>query len=609
MSFSSTYGHCLLRTLISSIALTLSFAAHAQNPDSLAARKKGVFNDLLNVIRRDTVQHDFLNQLQRNDQRFTPFNGLIIRKVDIVRIPFGTSFKDTSKKDSSTLTRLGNIVHHITKRQIVQNNLFFSPADTINGFLFADNERYLRQLPYLQDAEIRLTPVEGTDSVDVTVRTKDLFSLGGAIGSLGVNHTDGQIREDNIGGSGSALVFYGLYDKERKKNLAGGIEITRRNIGGSFVDQTIGYQSNYTSILKSPPQENYFYYDVKKPLVNRFNTVVYELNASYHATSNRYNTDSIYKADFRYRFYDFEAWLGYNINGRKFTPYDESRKLRLLSGVRVITRKFTKLPAIFNSKYNWQYADLTGILFSFTFYRQNFVKTRYIYGFGRAEDIPVGLQFTTTLGHTIKNQLSRPYLGFNFETSTFNRKKNYIDFILRTEGYIDGKKLKDVNLLSSVSYFDRLKNIGSKWTQRFFINFSAAGQVDPVLNEPLFLKSDFALPEYGRELVGGNVRISANVESVFFSPWSLAGFRMAPLYFFNMAAFSPYDSHLKLFPSTGPGLRIRNESLIFGTIDLKGFYFPNKNSYGESFGIDISTNVIFRYSNQFIRKPDFIQIN
>ena len=168
--------------------------------------------------------------------------------------------------------------------------------------------------------------------------------------------------------------------------------------------------------------------------------------------------------------------------------------------------------------------------------------------------------------------------------------------------------------MGSLFYFDHLKSLSSKWKQRFFLNFGLAQQVNTVFNQPLFANSQFGLPEYGNEIlnnerVGGTLRSTAKVESVFFSPWSVVAFRFAPFVFSNVSVFSPYKYQTKVLSSVGGGIRTRNESFVFGTIELKAYYFPEKNFYNERFRFSLSTNVIFKYNTQFVKKPDFIQIN
>lgn len=602
----------VFRKYYKAIALTvgclsmISTTLFAQK-DSIPRKNKVFLNQMMEMIRHDTTPPS-PDKVSKVEREFLPYTGYIVRNIQIVRLPFGTSFRDTAGRSTSTLARMANTLHHLTRRKVIQNNLFFHKWDTLNPYLLADNERYLRELPYIRDADLVITQAGISDSVDVTVIVKDVFSIGGSIGSLGMKKSDVELREDNISGSGNAAVVYAVYDADRKNDFAFGGELVRRNIGGSFIDQRIGYQSYYSS-LRAPKEENFLYYNLKKPLLNRYMRFTYELDASYHTTSNKYTGDSIYFSDNRYRYYQFESWLGFNTASRRSPVNEEKNKLRLLTGLRILTKKFTLRPRKYQSIYNWQFADLTAILGSMTFYRQNFLKTQYIYGFGRTEDIPEGILISFTAGHTIKQDLSRPFIGINFQQYGFNKRNNYIDVTARSEGYLGDHGLEDINLLASVNYFDHLKMLGKKWKQRFFLSFSAARQINTKLNEPLFLTNDFGLPEYGRVYIGGDSRVSAKAESVFFSPWVLAGFRFAPIAFANVTAFQPYDKRLSLYSSFGGGMRARNESLIFGTIEIKGFYFPGANYKGESLGLSLSTNVVFKYNTQFIKKPDFIQVN
>ncbi|MEO6135125.1 MAG: hypothetical protein ABIP35_08235 [Ginsengibacter sp.] len=598
--------------LLAASACLFPFFLRAQNDTSNANGGKNqptFLGKMINNFRKDTTEVDKANELERNDKAYEMYEGLIIRDIIIKRVPFGIPITDTAKKLVTTLTKVANELHHLSKIRVIKNNLFFHENESIKPYLMADNERFLRQLPYVRDAEFFIVPTAPhSDSADIIVLTKDVFSLGGAVGSLGLQRSQVEMREDNVGGSGNAAVLFAMYDAKRKGKLALGGEYVRRNIGGSFVDGTLGYQSFFRS-FNSPRQENYYYLNLAKPLINRYMAWTYSADFSLHSTTNKYVSDSLYRSDYKYQYYNIEAYTGYNINAKKFTQKDEAVKLRKLVGLRFINNKFNEIPTKYSSEYNWQFVDLTAVLATITFYRQNFYKSQYIYGFGRNEDIPEGLLMSFTTGHTSKNGLSRPFLGFNYERYRFNKKKNYIGYTLRAEGFLNKKKIEDINFLVAINYFDHLKAIGTKWKQRFFLNLDAAQQVNSVLNEPLFVNSKFGLPEFGNNYIGGTLRTTIKAESVFFSPWALASFQFAPFMFGNISVFSPYQSRTKVFHSLGAGIRTRNESFVFGTIELKGFYFPQKNFYNDNFRIELSTNVIFKYKTQLVKKPDFIEIN
>ncbi|MDQ6762955.1 MAG: hypothetical protein M3015_10060, partial [Bacteroidota bacterium] len=555
------FSKYLLALLFTGNFCLLSFTITAQEDSSrrktledYVRDKKGILVKVVKGFMKNSEEDPNTKGIIRNDQPFLQYQGAIIRNVMIIRLPFGTPIADSAKKVATTLTKLANTLHHTTRNSVIKNNLFFNKNDTIKPYLLADNVRFLRQLPYIQDATFIIVPVIGTtDSVDVLIKVKDLFSISGAIGSIGLQRSDIEVREDNIGGYGNGLVFQTLFDNQRKSNFGFGFGYTQRNIGGSFINGDAGYKSFYSSIT-GPKEENYYYLNFSKPLVNRYMRWTYEFNSSYHSTRNLYGRDSSYYTDSRYQYYNFEAWAGYNINAKGYTIKKEDHELRKLVGLRLIDRKFQDIPSKYISNYYWRYADITGVLGSVTFYRQNFYKTQFIYGFGRNEDIPEGLNLTLTAGYTKKQNVLRSFLGFNYQRSFFNDKKNYVSYTIRAEGNLRGSSLEDINFLGGIAYFDHLKNLGAKWKQRFFLNLDVAQQVNTIFNEPLLLESNFGLPEFGHSQIGGTLRATIKAESVFFSPVSVASFRFAPFVFANTSLFSPYLSDAHIYSSVGAGL-------------------------------------------------------
>ncbi len=585
--------------------------------------RKGFVGRMMKNLTRDTGDAGKANQLLRNDVPFQRYQGYVIRKIDIHDLRFGTPLNDTTKRAHSGLIKFANIIHHATKRQVIENNLFFKENDTIKPFLMADNETFLRQLPYAEDATIQIVPVEGSDdSVDVNVVLKDVFSLGISIASLALNNTDMSVREDNISGTGNAVVVHALYDMTRKNAFGTGLEYISRNMGGSFINLDAGYQNYYPSIV-GLKEDKIFYTRITKPLVNRYRQWTYEIDGSLHSTSNMYSSDSLYKSNLSYRYYDADAWIGYNLHATQFTSENEDTKLRKVIAARILKQNFIDLPSIYINNYDWRYASISGGMAAITFYRQNFYKSQYIYAFGINEDIPEGLNLTLTTGYIKKENLSRPFLSFNYQKSYFNNKKNYISYVIRAEGYVYNKTFQDVNLFGTFDYFDHLKPLGAKWNQRTFVDISFAKQINTILNEPLFIDSRFALPAYKIGYVGGSLRATASVESVFYSPWSLAAFRFAPFVFSDAGLFNPNilpppnagpvlinPSNINnIYTLVGGGIRTRNESLILGTLELRGYYFLKKNVYNENWRIDINANITFKYSSQLAHRPDFIQVN
>ncbi len=72
-----------------------------------------------------------------------------------------------------------NSTHVNTNEKIIRKNLLFAAGDTISPLILSDNERILRQLPYIDDARIIVVPVSDEEA-DIIVVTKDVYSIGGS---------------------------------------------------------------------------------------------------------------------------------------------------------------------------------------------------------------------------------------------------------------------------------------------------------------------------------------------------------------------------------------------------------------------------------------------
>ena len=100
---------------------------------------------------------------------------------------FGTTIEDTSVVQSK-LIRFANRLHYDTRTWMIKQSLFFREGDTVNAYKLVDNERYLRRLPFIQDARIYvINSYDPSDSIDIVVLTKDVFEYGGTI-TISIRH-------------------------------------------------------------------------------------------------------------------------------------------------------------------------------------------------------------------------------------------------------------------------------------------------------------------------------------------------------------------------------------------------------------------------------------
>jgi len=600
--------------LVVSMAITVSLSAQEDSTtnrlDSFLLHRKGLLGKLARgIVAEKTIAPTVP---VRNDLLLRQYKGKIIRNITVKRLDFGIPITDTSNYFKSRLTKWANDFHHKTREEVIRNNLFFKKGDKLLPSLLSDNERHLRDLPYIQDASIRV--VRATrDSVDVVILTKDVLSIGGSYRMHSTKRMSLAISEDNLAGLGHKLLFRTLYDNARNPKFGSGIEYRARNIKGSFIDGYGGYLSYNKNFNTGTRNEKTLYAGFVRPLVNPYMKFTYAAEAAWHNTADSYAADSLYETDHRYRYYNYDAWIGWNTGAFTVFGKNPDNRLRTLIGLRYLQQNFSVIPFKYQYQYYYQYTDLSAVLSSGTIFRQDFYKTQYVYGFGRNEDIPEGADLSLTTGWTRKGGIARTYLGLDLQRYFFTARESYFNYTVKADGYLRHKQLEDINLLFNVDYFSRLVRLGKTWKERNFVTASIARQPKRILNEPLFLQSDFGLREWRNDsLNAGDNRITLKAESVFFAPWRLANFRFAPFIFGHVSLFTPTGakfSHSDWYSSYGGGMRTKNESLIFETMEFKAYFFPRNNFFGDHWRLEFNTNIRFKFNRQFIKKPDFVNAN
>ncbi len=577
------------------------------------AKKKGLFGRLGKSITADKPNPELVKTgTIKNNLPFNRYVNLPIRNIYIVSLELNQKIDDTTKRRKNFIVNLGNKLHRKTREANIRNNLFFKEGDKISPYLLADNERHLREQVYLQDARISLTAVGFKDSVDVYVYTKDVFSIGGSLNISGSSNFDAELKDENFLGNATRVSFKVLYDQARGPATGYGGEILQRNIAHSFTNLAVGFKTFNTAFSSGKPEETYTYINVDRPLVSAYMPFTGNIDLSWHKTANAYVVDSVYKSQFNYEYVDFDGWGGYNFGCKKFLKDNISQRIRHFIGLRVFHHQFQQVPGLYQNSYNYVYANITGVLGAINIFKQNFYKTKYIYGFGRQEDVPEGYSLSLIGGWTNKQNRPRPYYGFDFARNYFGKKGNYYNYTFRAGTSVYDYKFEDVDLLFNLEYFSRLKTLGRHWYVRHFINFGVTQQLKTLLDQPLFLSSNFGLPEISNGNIAAQTRVTLKKEMAFYGNWSILGCRFSPFFFSNGCFLIPTKESLaksEFYSSLGAGLRARNEALIFGTIECRFNYFPRINLGMQQFRIDFKTDLRFKYNSQYIKRPDFVSPN
>ena len=391
------------------------------------AKKKGVWGRLGKSIAVDKPKPELVKTgTIKNNLPFNRYAGFFIRQIHIVSLELNQDINDTTSRRRNFFINIANKLHRKTREQNIRNNLFFSKGDKIYPYLLADNERHLREQPYLQDARISLATVAFNDSIDVYVYTKDVFSIGGSLNISGTNNFDAELRDENFLGNTTRVAFKVLYDETRGPATGYGGEVLQRNIAGSFTDVAVGFKSFNTAFSSGRPEETYTYINLNRPLVSAYMSFTGNIDLSWHKTSNAYVVDSIYKKELNYEYTDFDAWCGYNLGRKKLLNKNIQKRIREFFAVRVLHHQFQQVPGLYQNSYNYVYADITGVLGAVNIFKQNFYKTKYIYGFGRQEDVPEGFSLSLIGGWTDKQKSPKTLLWIGFYQKLFWQQRQLL---------------------------------------------------------------------------------------------------------------------------------------------------------------------------------------
>ena len=612
-----TATYRLLLSLFILVCFTSVINAQLKNDTAtfFLAKKNGLWGKLGRSISiSSAVPVSTEITVKKNEDNFSRFKGKVIHTIQVQKLNFNSSIDDTSKNKHHFFNDLGDFLHTTTSEKIIKRNLFFNIGDTLYPALVADNERFLRDISYLQDARILIKENEAfKNEVDILIVCKDVFPIGGSADLGSEKMLNFEINDDNLAGKGDRIAIKNLIDLDRTPYFGIGGQYLKRNVLGSFVNISLGFSNIEPGFNSGRKEETAWYFKADLPLVSPYSVWTGSYETSFRYTKNNFTNDSLYQSDFRYNYRILDGWIGYNIGAKKDISAQIKNRLKHLLAIRGVYRRFFDIPKFYETNYNSSYTNLTTVLSSLTVFEQDYYHTNFIYGFGRNEDIPEGFSMSLTGGWTNRNNIERPYLGYEYQRAYFTRNKAYVNYQIRMGTYFFKKEFEDISFLTSVELFTRLRKLGnSNWLSRHFISASITQQMQSKLNDPLYLYSLFGIQDFNNASNKTTTRISANWESVFYNTWKFLGFSFAPFVFTNLSYINePNQTIAKgdVYSALGTGVRTRNENLVFGTMELRASYYPRTIGNMKVWNIIFNTALQFKYNSQLVKRPDFVLAN
>jgi len=490
--------------------------------------------------------HDILFAATDERRLLEPYAGKTIGDITIER-------QQVFDPGGNRLERMANKTHMLTRDRVVRRDLLFRSGDKLDPQLIVRNKQLIRSRDYISDIDVTVLP-DAVDStrVNLLITTRDSWTISVDGGWHSEGRTMVGLSDANIFGSGNKLKF--MTNFSRKDFSYGGnmVEYEIPNLLGTFYTAEIGGGRDfYNSTLNMGLRKEFL-----KP-------TDYEIGLTYSdIKAKRYMIEQDTSLLVKER--NLDVWGGYShyLRGIKSSVY--------LSG-RYNYRRVSRRPLV-APDYNPALHDQDALLVGGGLYREKFYTANMIYGFGTREYLATGYKAEVTTGYSWGEFNDALYLGASYETGGF-RRLGYIMGGFTLGSYIDlengmwQRSAVDVDLrwFSNLFLFKR-----SRIRQFLAFNYTQGWNRATGSDESIrFTRTDGlqALKEY---IIGTN-RMILNTETVVFTPYQPLGFRIAVFGFadFGLIGYSPNIFKNDFFTSFGLGVRLRNERLVFNTIQIR----------------------------------------
>jgi len=129
------------------------------------------------LIRSSTTELSDTLNVVKSEAPFLPYEGFTISTITLIKVDvLEGNVLDTTLYAETGIGKAANSLHVKTKDRVIFRSLLFKPGDAVRPFTLGDNERLLRDLPFIQDARIQLIPRLQPDSVVDAVVAKRKIS-------------------------------------------------------------------------------------------------------------------------------------------------------------------------------------------------------------------------------------------------------------------------------------------------------------------------------------------------------------------------------------------------------------------------------------------------
>mgnify|MGYP000055253394 CR=1 FL=1 len=546
------------------------------------------------------ISPDSSHSIQKPEEshtRFLKYKGKHIRSINFINLDvFGPSVNDTTRSPKTWMEKVANKIHVYTRTSEFRKLLLQHEGDVVNPFLLAENEHIIRDLPFIRDVKFILLP-DSNDSnfVDIIILTQDLYSLGFIFQPLNISSTKIGLYNINVLGYGhrqSNMFIIDPMKKEKVRYVEGSYRI--ENIDKLFMSGELHY-SNY-------PDNQLLGFDLNRKFLT-FNTRLAGGLSLYNYKQTLRENDIVLMNS---RFNKLSSWLGYAFPFHS-PNIDFPLHNRLVTTVSIDKIHYGYRDIVNPTDYlkaNNKTVLISGLSFSSNaYYRDNL-----LFGYGSSEDIPYGKLFGIQAGYSFEENHNRFYLNEFYSAGSKVNNFGYINYSIESGGYLNSGIYEDGIIKSKLSLISLLYTHKLHHFRHYF-NLMYVRGINMNGSERIIINDKYGIRGLKSKTLIGTQKLSMNIESVMFSPLYILGFRFATFGFLDIGLIgSEKISILKqqMYSGIGIGVRIKNENLIFNTVQLRIAFYPLEPDRSNRFSVDVSDVPSVNFSDFKVKQPHVI---
>ena len=503
---------------------------------------------------------------------FAPFSDRKIGNIRFLQLDvFGPTLQDTLGVASGWIERAGNKVHTKTTEKKLMGQLLFNSGDQVNPQLMADNEKFIRDLPYVEDVAITLSESKQDPCVvDVVIILKERFEYG-VSGNVSTTSTDWEITDQNMFGLGHQFSALLNYNPAEVKEWGGGFKYQISELDRKFLRTGIGYINDFRKKGWNTFLEKRFIAS-KEDWAGGVS--LERIFSDYYLTPYSYT-----RLDTSLSYFNTDIWYGQRLKNRNI--YSDAGNF-ILAG-RYLHQAFYHNQS--NNYSNSLYRNHDLVIGAIGLSTRDLFKNNQVYSYGITEDIPYGRYVEVAAGLDILSNKSRPYFHFNYSKANILKGGAYVKWQVGAGGYMSNKRVEQGAILLSSNYFSNFVYLNHH-PYRFFVNLELLSGINRFEEEYLVANRKFGVRDYFSLKTTGTNRLKINIETVRFWGWERYGFRFAHYFFADAASLSNEMGKIlndQFIAGIGAGIRIHNESLVFNVLEIRLSWIPiaphNSTSY------------------------------